>query len=91
MKTEEIIREEEEKKKRAGPVPIDIGHVTNGRSQQEGELEELLKESEKAYHQILLFLCEKLNIPQAPEFYPLSGATNKVARQHILKERDDVS
>ena len=36
-----------------------------------------------------MFLCEKLNIPTMPDFKPLGGV-NKVARQHILKERNEV-
>ena len=37
-----------------------------------------------------MFLCEKLHIPNIPDFKPLGGV-NKVARQHILKERNEVN
>ena len=104
QKTENIIRSEEDRKKDKVVVP-DISPISSGRSQHVLELQDTLQDSETAvrnknscslitcftnqYYQLLETLCDKLSIPHPPEFKPLTDA-NKVARQHILKERNEV-
>ncbi|XP_003388044.2 PREDICTED: putative leucine-rich repeat-containing protein DDB_G0290503 [Amphimedon queenslandica] len=89
MKTNEIMRKEEENRKGVESVAMEIGHVPSRTlSQYELELEEALQDSEDAYNNLLMFLSEKLHIPNMPDFKPLGGV-NKVARQHILKERNE--
>ena len=104
QKTEDIIRSEQDKRKDEVVVP-DICPISSGRSQHVLELQDTLQDSETAvrnkstcllitcfsnqYYQLLETLCDKLSIPHPPEYKPLTDA-NKVARQHILKERNEV-
>ena len=103
QKTEDIIRSEQDKRKDV--VVPDISPISSGRSQHVLELQDTLQDSETAvrnkstcpfitcfsnqYYQLLETLCDKLSIPHPPEYKPLTDA-NKVARQHILKERNEV-
>lgn len=104
QKTENIIRSEQDRKKDEVIIP-DISPISSGRSQHVLELQDTLQDSETAvrnkslcplitcftnqYYQLLETLCDKLSIPHPPEYKPLTDA-NKVARQHILKERNEV-